>query len=180
MAWWSNARRREEPQEVAPSVPPQPVKPVWQTDAFDFENTPYIWVWRQKQIAFRTLRVYLAGNRPLTRLDDGFDEPRCMSYDEYREFRLALIQVTRPETKLSELNNIGTWEAAIHKDYIALHQVRLEKPERHPQEQFVHGNEVLEKVLGILQRVQKWDERPPVEELYAHPSFGGNRWSPGS
>lgn len=180
MAWWSNARRRGKSQEVTLPVSPQPVKPVWQTDAFDYENTPHIWVWRDEQVAFRTLRVFLAGNRPLTRLDDGFDEPRCMSYDEFREFRLALIQVTRPTARLDVLNSIGTWEAAIHRDYLALHQVILEGQEKQPEELNVLGDKALRKVLGILQRVQGWGELPPVEFVYSHPNFGGNRWRPSS
>lgn len=173
MAWWSRARQNKQVSEPKPK-PARIVLP----GAFDYEKTPGVWFWRDEQIAFRTLRVYLSGNRPLTRLGDGYDEDQCMSYDEYRAFRLALVQITSPDVKLEDLYRVGTWGVAIHKDYVALHQV-VRDPGKEL-ERNVHSDEVLQAVLGILRQTQEWTEWPLAIQLWSHPTFGGGRWSPSS
>lgn len=142
--------------------------------AFDYANTPYVWVCKSKEPAVRVLRVFLAGNKSLRRYES---DPSVIP--AYRAFRCGLVSFVDPDVNGSDPDSLGNPYVAVHANYF---RVMQNKDSDVPS---IHDDAVVASVLELLQEFAGYADMPPVRYVRSadYLSFlesAGGRWRPGS
>lgn len=178
MPWWSFVRRSRKPK--GPPLRPLPERIAIRDGGFDYENTPYMFVYKEDGPAARVLRVLLSGNRPLRGYEADFIDPNRMAAHEYRAFRLQLLQIIDAGVKEGAISGLENPLVAIHRNY-----VRITQPFESTT-QDIFSEDVVERVLAIVQSAAGFSEPPRVRHDVDKGTYdllhkqAPGRWRPGS